>query len=181
MTTKAEHFIDLIVEAPTRSAMASWFNNPVRELSRIWISPADVAGPDDDREPNNWNGTYVGVAPELILDPPLRSLWYLRMLQDDYLALLVAAPPSDAVNIVETIDPFAPLIFIDKNNPTDDEFNANNIWRALSLDNDNSAKVREYFPFDTGVDDGAGGTIKQGLKFGAFNENVKDYLGSGES
>lgn len=174
MGTPANHFIDVILEAPTRNALASWFNNPPRDLGRIWIRPSDIEGPDDLRKPNNWNSIYVAAAPELKLGPPNRSLWYLRMLTSDYDAMIDAAPPSSAVNIIQVTDKFAPLTFADSEAPTEAELNANNVWFLASQDNTKRDKIREYWPHD----DGDGGT--RGLKFGAFDENVRDFKGAGE-
>lgn len=178
MPTKAGHFIDVILEAPTRAALASWFNDPLRELHRIWVKPGT---PDMDAFWNNWNPTYVASATEYTVGPPTRSLFYLRMLQTDYDDIIAAAPPSSAVNIVESADWFGPRTYADPEAPTEAElYGTTDVFYKASLDDAKRDKIREYFPYDTGQDDGAGGTIKRGLRLGAFDEGRKDWKGSGE-
>ncbi len=55
------------------------------------------------------------------------------------------------------------------------------IWYQARQDNDVRDAIRSRWAYDTGEDDGSGGTIKRGLKFGGFGDNFQNFKGAGEA
>lgn len=172
MSTPASYYVDVVFEAvPSRLAFESVMNGV---FWAPWLTPADVAGPDDNRQ--------VGFDPVRIVEKWIDNTCYLRVTQREWDDLIAVGRPA-AFEITHELDPFAPLSFVDQDNPTEAEFNASNIWYQISLDDAAVAKVRKARPEE--VDeldengDPTGGTVKQGLRFGAFDTR-QDFRGVNE-
>ena len=173
MSTPANYYVDIVFEAvPNRVAFESVMNgidwNP-------WISPADIADPDDNRK--------VGFDEIRIVAKWINNTCYMRVTRRELDDLLSISRPK-AFEVIHELDPFELPSFIDSENPTEAELNVNNIWWHISQDDAKVSSVRKVQSEQAPeLDNGGEPTdqfVKQGLKFGAFDER-KDFRGKNES
>ena len=138
MSTPADYYVDVVFEAiPNRTA----FTAAMHAVGWApWLSPADVAGPDDDRA--------VGFDPVRIVSTWAGDVCYMRVTRREWADLQVLGMPLHLTVLTE-LDPFAER--------------DNNVWFQLSRTALHVKSVRKGWPREV---DG----VKRGLRFGAFDE-----------
>lgn len=161
MSTPALYYVDVVFEAvPNRIAFEGVMNGVGWAP---WLSPADVADPEDDRA--------VGFDPVRIVARWIDNTCYLRVTQREWNDLISIGRPL-GWKIIHSLDPFGERVYADPENPTEAELNDHNVWYHISLSDDKVASVRKVRPREV---DG----VKQGLRFGAFDER-QDFKGVNE-
>ena len=161
MSTPANYYVDVVFEAvPNRAAFAGAMHSVGWAP---WLSPADVADPEDDRA--------VGFDPVRIVSTWAGDVCYMRVTSREWADLQVLGMPLH-LTVVSQLDPFAELTFADPDKPTERELNRNNVWYWISRVVLKVEAVRRGHPREV---DG----VKRGLRFGAFDER-QDFKGAKE-
>ena len=138
MSTPADYYVDVVFEAiPNRAA----FEGAMHSVGWApWLSPADVADPEDDR--------VVGFDRVRIVSTWAGDVCYMRVTRREWGDLQVLGMPLHLTVLTE-LDPFAER--------------DNNVWFKLSRTALHVKSVRKGWPREV---DG----VKRGLRFGAFDE-----------
>jgi hypothetical protein len=170
--TQANTYIDVVFEAiPDRSTFESAMND---EEWSAWSDGLEIDGPKigfrDDRAVHKWQG----------------GLCYVRFTRSEWDALKIGGLPVSMVVLSEK-DPWAQSSpQVDPDNPTDAElYGYRNVWYDISQDVIKTNRVRTIRPEQVPERDDNGNPtarqIKQGLAFGSFDENARDFRGKNES
>lgn len=163
MPVKPNTYRDVVFFTDAVPALVTWFE------SLAWDGWIPAGDPELQRGFNS--NKVVAVWRR---NGPL-GICYLRLKKEDYDFLVASNPPLAAINILANKDPYGPLTFVDPENPTEAELNANNVVYSIKGNTTKVALIRSVWPRE--VTDGDSNTTKRGLKFANLGDRWADPKG----